>query len=326
MIEQFKRLNPVNLLFLIAIAVFIRIGIFLQTPEISSFDILEPYANYVVSIDSQNLFSPAANAFFALVVTLIQAIIFSRVVNNYNLLGKPSFLPGLMYITASSLLTPFLVLSPALLCNFLMIWLIHRFLSVYRKNEARSVMFDCGMIIGVGSLIYFPFATMLVVLWIALAIFRPFNWREWVAGIVGFMTIFFFLGVFYYLNDSFQELNTSKMPLAHAFPKNLNINLYDYIVVAPLLLIMVLSVVSLQQKLYRSNMHIRKSYLLLFFLLVFAFLSFYLKPDYHLYHFLLAVPPVAVFMSHYFMNASKKWFYESLYLLLISFIIYFQFH
>ena len=64
------------------------------------------------------------------------------------------------------------------------------------------IMFDIGMIIAMGTLIYFPFIVMLAMLWLALLLYRSFNWREWVSGLVGFLAIFFFVGVFYYWNDS----------------------------------------------------------------------------------------------------------------------------
>lgn len=325
MINLFRKLNPLILLLLVFIAIVLRIGVLVQLPETIEFNFLESYAASLVDLPSDSLFNSASNVFFAAVITLIQAVIFNRIINNYNLLGRPSFLPALMYITASGLLAPFLVLSPALICNFLMLWIIDKFLKIYRKAEVRSTMFDLGMIIAAGTLIYFPFVAIFPLLWISLIMFRPFDWREWISGIIGFVTIYFFIAVFYYLSDSYNEINSLKVPLAKDFPALLHINLYDYIVLVPLLLILILAIISLQQKLYRSSVHIRKSYLLLFYIMIFSLLAFFLKPEYHVYHFLLAVPSTAVFMAHYFMNATKRWFYESLYILLLAFMIYFQF-
>jgi hypothetical protein len=185
-------------------------------------------------------------------------------------------------------------------------------------------MFDLGMIIAVGALIYLPFAAMMFLLWICLIIFRAFNWREWTVGIIGFITVYFFIAVAYYWTDSFEELRNFKVPLAIDF-KLFRINIYNYLVFIPLLLILFLSVISLQQKLYRSYVHIRKSYLMIFFMFVFALLSFFITSKYQVYHFLLAVPATAVFMGFYFISATKRWLYESLYLILVGCIIYFQF-
>jgi len=325
MIDFFRRLNPISLLIVIIIAAFLRLGVLLQLPEHLEFTLFETYAGSLFAIPSGELFSPSANLFFATIITVVQAVIFNRLVNNYNLLGKPSFLPALMYVTVSSLLIPFVVLSPALLCNFLTLWLLSKFLTIYRQEEARSVMYDSGLIIGIGTLIYFPFIGMIPMLWIVLIIFRPFDWREWVAGIFGFLTIYFFLGVAYYLNDSFQKFAQLKVPLAAAFPHLFKVNIYDYIVLAPVLVILGLSIFTLQQRLNRSSVHIRKSYLTIFISSIFCILSFYIKPEYHVYHFVLVAAPISLFMAHYFMYSSKRWLYEGLYLVLLGFIVYFQF-
>ena len=324
MISLFRRLSPVNILLLCIIAVILRAGILLNPPDKLDFKVFEVYLSVLLNIQSNNLFSVEANLFFSILLTLLQALLFNRIVNEYNLLGKPSFLPALMYVTGSSLLMHFLVLTPVLICNFLVIWMLSKFLSIHRKESALSTMFDLGMIIAVGTLIYLPFVVMMLILWISLIIFRAFNWREWIAGILGLATVYFFVAVAYYWTDSFEKLQSFRVPLAIEF-KLFPINYYEYLVLIPLLLILFLSIISLQQKLYRSNVHIRKSYLLLFFTFIFSILSFFITSKYQIYHFLLAVPAAAVFMAFYFSHAIKAWFYESLYLMLVGFILYFQF-
>src|SRR5690606_19950614 len=113
------------------------------------------------------------------------------IINKYNILGKPSYLTALLYVTLASMLTPFLTLSPTIICNFLLIWMIEKFLFIYRRTEINSVMYDLGLIVAVGTLFYFPFIAMFLLLWISLIILRPFNWREWIAGVLGFVTVYF---------------------------------------------------------------------------------------------------------------------------------------
>ncbi|MGB4776115.1 MAG: DUF6427 family protein [Daejeonella sp.] len=324
MIRQFRSLNPLNFILLIGIALFLRLGLIFEMPDRLSFDFIEPFTKLLIDIPLENAFSPLGNIIIALFLTLIQSFIFNRIINTYNILGTPTFLPALLYITASSLLTPFLVLSPTLICNFLIIWMIEKFLSLYHKDEIIALMFDLGMIIALGTLIYFPFIAMLPLLWISLIIFKPFNWRDWVAGIIGFSTIFFFLGVFYYWNNSLDQFYKIWLPLATKFPTNLKINFYNYFVLIPVVIIFALAIFQLRSSFFRSFVQVRKFFQLLFCMFLLGLLSFYLKPDFRMYHFLLCVPPASLLMAYYFLNANKRWFYESLYLLLIGFIIYFQ--
>ena len=323
MIKQFRNINPINILFLGIITLLLRTGIFIRLPQQVSVDFIEPFTRFLVPVP-ENTLPVLTNIYLAAFLLLVQSLIFNRVVNSYNLLGKSTYLPALLFISVGSLFTPFLILSPALFCNFLLLWMMEKFLSMYKRDEVRSVMFDLGMMVALGTLIYFPFIAMLPVLWISLLIFRPFNWREWLAVITGFITIFFFLGVFYYWNDSLDQFYRIWLPLASKFPTNLRISLYDTLVLIPVASILFLGFIQLQKNFFRSVVHLRKSFQLLFFMFVTGLISFYLKQDLRLYHFLLCVPPVAVLMAYYFVHASPRWLYESMYGILVAGIIYFQ--
>lgn len=324
MIQQFRSIHPLNIILLIGIAFLLRIGILINLPQRISFDFMEPFARLLIDIPLENAFNPLTNLMIALVILIIQALIFNRIINSYGLLGKPTFLPALLYVTAGSLLAPFLFLSPTLICNFLILWMIEKFLSVYKRTEVSSVMYDLGMMVALGTLIYFPFIAMFPLAWISLVIFRPFNWREWVAVIIGFATIFFFLAVFYFWNGSLDKFYQIWLPLASKFPANLRINLYDSLVLIPVVIILILSFFQLQKNFFRSVVQLRKSFQLLFFMFIIGLVSFYLKQDIVLYHFLLCAPPAAVLMAYYFLHSNTRWLYESLYFVLIASIIYFQ--
>jgi hypothetical protein len=324
MIRQFRNLTPANLFFLVVIGVVLRLGLLVHLPDTLEFEFAKPFLRFLIPVPTEPFFSPLVNISITFIIILIQATILNKIVNNHNLLGKPSFLPALMYVTTSAILVPFTVLSPTLLCNFLLIWMIEKFLSIYRRNEVGSVMYDMGLMVGVGTLIYFPFIAMFIVLYVSLLIYRPFNWREWIIGLLGFGTVYFFVAIFYYWNDSFDQFYQIWIPLATPFRSNIGIKFYDYIVLIPLIIILALSAFSLRMNFFKSYVHIRKSFQLLFFLFILAILSFYLKQQVRIYHFLLAVPAASIFMGYYFLHAKKAWVYESLYFLLVAFIIYFQ--
>jgi len=324
MIKIFRSINPLNIILLIGIATLLRVGIFINMPQQISFEFMEPFARLLINVPIENTFSPLTNVLIAQAILIVQALIFNRIINAYGLLGKPTFLPALMYVTGGSLLSPFLLLSPTLICNFMILWMIDKFLSIYKRDEVRSIMYDLGMIVALGTLIYFPFIAMLPLVWISLVIFRPFNWREWFAVISGFITIFFFLAVFYYWNDSLDKFYSIWLPLRAKFPTNLRINLYDSLVLIPVGIILVLGFFQLQQNFFRSVVQLRKSFQLLFFMFIIGLLSFYLKQNLVLYHFLFCVAPASALMAYYFLHSGKRWLYESLYLILTTCIIYFQ--
>ena len=325
MINQFKTLNPINLLLLFAYTFFMRMAIFLNPPEQLNFEFLEPYTKFMIQIPIGNNFSITANLFFAGILIFIQALIFNRIINNHGLLAKPSFLPALLYITGASLFEPFLILSPTLICNFLLIVIMDKLLKLGKAPNAIMIMFDVGMLIALGTLIYFPFVVMLLLIFLSLLLYRSFSWREWVSGLIGFLSIVFFLAVFYYWNDNLGMFYKIWLPLKNKFPSAFKIQYNDYLVLVPVAVMMVLAMIQLRENFFRSFISTRKAFQMLFFMFLISILSFYTKPNFKLYHFLLCVPPGAVLLAYYFSNATKRWFYESLFLILVVAIQFFLF-
>ena len=326
MINIFRSFNPLNVIWLVVVLFLSRLGYLFHVPDKLEFIFVEPFARLLVPVAYEYAFSPALNVLIAGVLVFIQALLLNYLINFYNLLGKPTFLPALMYVTLSGLFAPFLMLSAPLICNFLVIWMLFKLFNLYKGDDAKSTSYDLGMIVALGSLIYFPFIYLFLTIWIALVLFKPFNWREWLAGVLGYGTIFFFLAVFYYLNDRLGKFSNIFLPLGTKFPDHISINTKNYLLLIPVILILVLCFFKLQQNFFKSYVQIRKSFQLLFFIFLIAAFSFYVNSAFHLNHFLLCIVPAAVFFAYYFLYASKKWFYESLYLLLLISLICFQFN
>lgn len=326
MIKLFRSFNPVNIVWLALFLFLMRIGFAYNLPDKMEFPFAELFSRLLVPVSYQMVIPPVFNLFLASVLVFTQAMLINYLVNHYNLSGKSSFLPALMYITVSGLFIPFLMLSPPLICNFLVIWMLFKLFGLYKGEEAKSISYDLGMIVAVGTLIYLPFIYMFLVIWIALIIFRPFDWREWIACAIGFITIFFFLAVFYYLNNRLGQFFEIWLPLGTKFTVHININYYNYLVLIPVVIILIFCFFKLRQNFFKSYVQTRKSFQLLFFIFLIAAFSFYVRADFHLDHFLLCAVPTGIFFAYYFLYANTRWFYETLYILLLASIIYFQFN
>ncbi|WP_164126341.1 DUF6427 family protein [Sphingobacterium luzhongxinii] len=325
LINQHRKFTPVNILSVSIIGAFLCLGAFLHLPEELHPVFLEPAANNLFGIEIGLGLVPVSNVLLTLALTLLQAFLLNRVVNHFNFLGKPNFLTALLFMTLVSLFLPFLVLSPTLICNFITIWMMSKLFNIYKQADVKGLMFDLGMIVGLGSLIYFPFIVMFLLLWIALIIFRPFIWREWVTPLLGFSIIYFLLGVIYYLFDRFDEFKAIFSPFTNPLPNTLHVDYHDYLVVAPIIIGLIFFLFVLRDQYFKSIVHIRKSFQLLFYMLLLIVGSFYLNEKININHFLLCAPPLAIYLAYYFSFAKNKWIYESLYLIIIATILYFQF-
>ncbi|MEO5910808.1 MAG: DUF6427 family protein [Pelobium sp.] len=325
MIQQFRNLNFFNLFLLFILLFLLRIGIYLDLPAEVNSGFIELFSRLLIPYTLEGLFSPSVNISIAAVIVFIQAILFNRIINNLNILGKSTFLPALCYVLLTSIFSPFLVLSPPLICNFFLLFILHKILTENRQPDAVSTMFDLGMVVAIGTLFYFPFVLFVLFLWSSLIILRPFNWREWVSALVGYLTIVFFLGVYYFWNGRLLDFYEMWKPLSNRFPFFIKIKLSDYIVLVPIFSVVLLGIIKIRQNFFKSYVLVRKSFQILFFLFAFGALSFYLKPDFRINHFLLCVIPISVLMAYYFTHASKKWIYESVFIITLASIVYFQF-
>lgn len=324
-IKQHRKFTPINILLVSVIGTFLCLGVFIHLPDELRPVLLEPAANNLFNIQIGAGLPPSTNVLLTLILTLLQAFLLNRVVNHFNFLGKPNFLTALLFMTLVSLFLPFLVLSPTLICNFITIWMISKLFAIYKQADVKGLMFDLGMIVAIGSLIYFPFIVMLILLWIALIIFRPFIWREWVTPLLGFSVIYFLLGVVYYWLGRFEEFRTIFSPFTNPLPNTLHVDYHDYLVVVPIVIALLFFFAVLRDQYFRSVVHIRKSFQLLFYMLLLIVGSFYLNEKIDINHFLLCAPPLAIYLAYYFSFAKSKWLFESLYLVIIITIIYFQF-
>ncbi|RFZ91883.1 beta-carotene 15,15'-monooxygenase [Mucilaginibacter conchicola] len=326
MINLFKSFNPLNILWLAILVFVLRMGYIAEAPDKLQFVFVEPFARLLLPVGYEYALSPFENVCLAGLVVLGQAVLLNFLVNKYNLLGRSTFLPSLMYVTVTALFPQFLILSAPLLCNFLLIWMLFKLFSFYKGDDAKSTAYDLGMIVALGSIIYLPYIYLFLAIWLGLVIFKPFNWREWISGILGYVTVFFFFAVFYYLNNRLGSFYQIWAPLGTKFPNSINIKYLNYLVLIPVIIIIGLFLFHFQKNYYKSYVQVRKSFQLLLVIFIIAGLSFYVKSQFSLTHFVLCAVPAAVFLAYYFAYASRKWFYESLYLLLLISIIYFQFN
>lgn len=325
MVNQLRNLKPTNLFILFVLTLVLRLGLFVNLPSAINSGFIEFFSRLLIPFNLDTYLSPIANISIAIVVMFSQAIIFNRILNKHNILGKSTFLPAACYIIVCSVFTPFLSFTPPLLCNFLVLFIFNKILVEYKNSNSIAAMFDLGLVVALGALFYFPFVGFLMLLWVALLLFKPFYWREWASVLIGFLTLIFVLGVYYYWNNKLLDFVEIWKPLSAKLPIYINIQVLDYMVLFPIVVCVLLSMYYLNQNFFRSYVLVRKSFLLAVFIFLMAVLTFYLGPGFRINHFLLCAVPVGLSLSYYFVNAKKKWVFETLFLATIAVIIYFQF-
>lgn len=269
-------------------------------------------------------FAAASGLFISLGLILVQAFYLNKVMNKYNFFGKPGFLVALLYLSFAFFGDSLEAFSPVLVCNFVFIRMIDKLIEAYHREDAKSIMFDLGMLVGIGSLIYYPFAAMLLPVWVGLRLFRPFYWREWIAPVLGFLTVLFLVWVYYFWTDRVDEFVAfwpSEFQFSLAF---IRAGFKDYLVWGSVVVILILFLNVLRENIFKRVVQIRKIVQLLLVMLLASLLAYILDQQTEGSEFLLALPPLSIYAAYYFHFASTKWFYETVYLFLLFTILIFQ--
>ena len=101
------------------------------------------------------------------------------------------------------------VLSAPLLINTLLIWVWAKMSSLYNNKHAKSALFNIGMAIGVCSFFYFPALAFGIMVIFAILITRPPKVAEWLTGLIGVFTPWYFLFVWLFLTDKLYSFSLS---------------------------------------------------------------------------------------------------------------------
>lgn len=326
LVRIFKTQKPINLLLLLVLAIGIRIPYMLDQNPIPIFNYNEPFSTFIfgkyAGLWSHKIF----NVIFTTLLYYAAALWLNKIVNDFSLIFKNTHLPSLLFIIITGIFPTFFTLDAAIIIIFLQLWVFIRLFNLYKTQQTTMLTFDLGLIVSLASLFYFPAIAWIILVWLALLIFRPFVWREWAASIFGALTPYLFVAFFYFWVNRWEDFIIIWQPLKNywqinIFPKN-----SDYLPLLPMVLILIVSFNKLRENFYKNVVQVRKAQQLLIFSIVITAASFYIKPSFSINHFILLAAPITVFLSYYFLVAKKQWVSEGLILLMIISAIYFQYY
>lgn len=248
-----------------------------------------------------------------------EAFLLNYIVNKYEILTKPSFLPALFYIVFMSIDNAMLTLHPLIIANIFIILAIYKLVSSYQKDSALSNAFDAAFLFSLSILFYFPSIVFIPLLGISFILFRPFNWREWIISLLGIVLPYAFVFSYSFLNDSSDNWWSVKMffPTLPEQPKSIIPNSF-YFILGLSLLIVLFSFKKLFSGFGEASQKNKKGLLLLLWFSAFALLSLFIAPRISIQSFSAMAIPASVFCANYFLKIKKEWWGELLFLLLLT--------
>lgn len=203
MLNLFRSYNPYSVIVLFLVAIFLKLAILIH-PEMAfaaghSQIVWLKLAGFLETIFGGSSF---LITFFALVNLFGQAIFLNRIANRHHLYPKATYLPALTYILVTSLIKDWNYLSAELVSNWLVLAMLSAMLQLYSPTDVRKQIFNIGCFISLTAMLVFPNVLFVLLLLVALGILRPFKASEWMVGLLGIITPFYFLAGILYLTDN----------------------------------------------------------------------------------------------------------------------------
>ena len=260
---------------------------------------------------------------FAVSILLVctQAIYLNAIVNRFKLIKDNTHLIALIYVILNGASLSFLIISPVLLTNWLVLLVLHQLLSAYNLKQAYSLSFNASLLIGFAGLIYFPAIVLLPVLWFALGYLKTANWREFVISFLGFIVPAVYGLVFYFISNQLPDFKLSYL-VQNYFVSNFKdwyLSNYSYFWIVSLITLFALLFFTVSMN--RSIVKIRKSMVLVFLMLIACAATVFLNKSDYLSSYIILTVPLAIILANFFNELKRKWLSELVFLSIICAII-----
>jgi hypothetical protein len=302
-VKIFKKKYTLQLLILAIVPIIFWSQAFINPPEVISnkFDMPLYEVIYDFAKDYQ-LFSTIA----AFVMVFLQGLLLNQLFTNNHLSQKNTFLPAFIYILLMSCSYNCMTLNSMLFANFLIIFALYFFLRCHDKKEGIDEIYNSCALLSLASMFFAPSIIFIIWIWFGLIIYKLYKWRSWGMSLLGLITPYVLLFIFYYLNGmSFHEnilANTHKW--LH-FDFNFLNEPIQVVYIASLLFFAIPAIFTTLSSRSNRVIEYRKKSAVMFTLLIISLIPFALSKTEYNMSFIFAVS-LSFFFSNFFLQYNNE--------------------
>jgi hypothetical protein len=325
-LQIFKNYSPYAVMMLFIATILLKLGVILHPEPIfvasQSQIIWQKIADFLHSILGGSSF---LITFFAVLNLFGQSIFLNKIANDHHLFPKSTYLPAITYLMVTSLFKEWNYLSGALINNWLVLAILSGVLKLYATEDARKHIFNIGCFISLSSFIIFPSFLYIILLLIALAVLRPFKVSEWMVGLLGLLTPYYFLVGILYLTDSLPLL---QKVLAIDFSLTKPTSNIEVIATAAVFFVIILVIGTFYLNYYMDRMLFQYKkwwwVTLCCFIISIVIGMFTLAKSYN--QWMMILPVASLMIANTWFEERKNWFKLVCFYLFIAIIIFTQWY
>ncbi len=260
----------------------------------------------------------------AMLVVFLQSLIFNKILLDSKAYDEYTYIPGVIYALLMSWFFDQFSLSPALLgLTFVLLALNNVLIHLQYKAKKDEIIHNIGLHLGVAILFYLPYAIFLPLIIIAFVFFSGTVLRRYLLLTYAFFLPLILTAGMFMVTGRFNEF-----VMNYIYPTfgDYSAGFFQWqellIIFSVPLLFFILSLFSVVQRgrftVFQANL---SQFMMIWvvFGVVYVFLIRIAVPA----NLLIFVPPVAYYMSHYFLNIRRRWLAEIIFsLFLVSAVLF----
>jgi hypothetical protein len=315
----FRDKSIVNIVFLVLLGLLVHLhGFSVAIPIVANNQdgwfayLLNHYASGVIQ---------SAGFLVYMAVILLQSIRLNFLLAEQKMFPNAGYTVAMSYLLLTGLLPQWAVISPALMANFLLIWIYIKITRLYNHPAPKTLLFNIGLLVSLTILCYHPTAILIVVVLFALGIMRPFKLQEWFTLLMGIALPFYFLASWLYLNNQLDTIGHFLPKMALAIPVK-QLNNYEIVGLSVLALVLLAGFFSWQQFNSRLVIQMRKNWSALLLMCFILTAAPFIFDQAGLPAGILCLVPFTAFISASFSHPKRLLFPNFLFFLLIGAIMY----
>lgn len=199
MVFLFRDKSIVNILFLALLAIAVHMHGFTMPMALST---NQPDGFFSVLLHQYfgKLFHSVGFVLYLLII-IAQAIRLNFFLAEQKMFPNSDYTVGMSYILLTAVLPDWMAITPALLANFLLIWIYIKLTRLYNHTAPKTLLFNIGLLVTLTVLCYHPTAILVLVVLFALGIMRPFKLQEWFTLLIGILLPVYFLSAWLFLTN-----------------------------------------------------------------------------------------------------------------------------
>lgn len=306
MLRYYQSAYFIRTLLLVFLAAFFWLPSFILQSAPQTSGSLGPLYQLFLFLVGSNVYIQLAIAF---AITIATAFLLNQLATAFGFSARISQLAMLMYVLLSSALSIYTVLSPVILVNFLLLFVLRSLFKLSETNKHLPLIFNAALIASIATLIYMPAAFLLLIIWLSFIIFRIVKWRFLLVSIVGFIIPLLYTYTWYFwFGQSSEAFDLLTSLWVIHLPEILSYSIFDMILGGILLFFIFIVVVQTINSLMERNINIRQMLVVTINYLALTFLLFIIYSSFNVASLMMSIPASLILASALARVKKTRWY------------------